>query len=698
MKKRMIDSVPCHVWWAVFAAMCRKQEYVSRIVILFLLCIFLTPSLNLCASINPDTDLTDLSLEELMDLKVTSVAKKPQKYSDTAAALFVITDEDIRRSGVTSIAEALRLVPGLHVGRIDANKWAIASRGFNDRYTNKLLVLMDGRSLYLPMYSGVLWELQDTILEDIARIEVIRGPGATMWGANAVNGVINIITKKAEDTLGSLIIAGSGTEEKDFESLRHGVQPGDNTYMRAYAKHFNRDKGVDASGNDMNDDWDMLRGGFRCDWLPSPQVRVTGQGDIYNSRLNNLLAVSSLLSPPTYMNIIEDRTESSGRNFLFRWEYFLSDSSDMSLQLYYDWAENIIILGGFYQETYDSEFQHRFTLGDRHEIIWGCGYRIYRDYFSNTEYIRLTPRQKEILLFSTFIQDEIMILKDKLRLIVGSKYEHHGYTGAEIQPNIRLSWKPKEHHSVWVSVARAMRTPCRAERDAHIDMFTYPPNSGVNFSSLPLLVSFEPNQDFDSEELLAYELGYRLIPRPQISLDISLFYNIYDNLRSFGYGLPYLGPSDGPQHLVMPVYFSNEIEGETYGVELVTNWMSFDWWAVQATYSYLKISLREMDQASALQESTSPQNQASCRFSLDFSNTTDCDVWVRYVDNLSSIHVDRYVTMDIRLGWHPYKDLEINLVGQNLLDDHHPEFTYDYLQYFPSEVERGAYVKMSYRF
>ncbi len=370
-------------------------------------------------------DLTELSLEELMDIEITSVSKKPERLADAAAAIFVITQEDIRRSGVTSIPEALRMVPGINVARIDSNKWAITSRGFNGRFANKLLVLIDGRIVYAPSFSGVYWEVQDTLMEDVDRIEVIRGPGATLWGANAVNGVINIITKSVADTQGGLVAMGAGTKERGFGGVRYGTDMGEATYGRFYAKGFKRDEFVHTTGDDAGDDWDMLRGGFRVDSLLYDRDPVTVQGDIYHGNINQTLNLSILSAP--YSDILEDKSKVSGWNLLTRWQHTLSPTSDLTLQAYYDRTDRDDAVYGEIRNTFDIDLQHQFAAYERHEVIWGLGYRYVHDDIStnSSNTLILDPDSSSDELFSAFVQDKITVIEDYLWLTIGSKFEHN---------------------------------------------------------------------------------------------------------------------------------------------------------------------------------------------------------------------------------------------------------------------------------
>jgi len=645
-------------------------------------------------------DFMEMSIEDLLSVKITSVAKKTQALSEAAAAIFVITQDDIRRSGVTSIAEALRMVPGLQVARIDANKWTITSRGFSGRFSNKLLVLIDGRSVYTPIFSGVFWDAQDTLLEDIERIEVIRGPGATLWGANAVNGVINIITKTAKDTQGGLMYGGAGTEERGFGGVRYGTKSGENTYWRIYTKYFNRDDAVYASGDDAADGWDVLRGGFRMDWQGSGGDTLTLSGDIYDGELGERITTPSLIFP--YSSTTDEEYDQGGGNLLGRWERKISETSDMALQLYYDRYDIDPSIVSLTVDTIDMDFQHRFSLGDRQEIIWGLGYRYMSDDIDNSATVSFMPDSRDYDIFSAFVQDEIMVIEDLLKLILGSKFEDNDYTGFEVQPNARLVWMPHEQHSVWAAVSRAVRTPSRAEDDVQIDLAVIPPGIPQNPGPLPVMLTALGNRDFDSEELLAYEIGYRVRPMDELSLDVTAFFNDYDSLRTGKFGMPFPDPPLSPTLMVLPFTQDNEDEGETYGVELAADWRPCDWWRFQAAYSYLNVVLQQADEAvelsSTSRKSASPHHQVSLRSAMDLPGALELDLWFRYVDDLPSIDIDDYVTLDTRLGWRPLKDLEISVVGQNLLDSQHPEYQPEFLDTAPTEVEHSVYAKITWRF
>ncbi len=388
--------------------------------------LILTPSAAFCLD---DDDLFSMNLEELMQMEVTSVSKKKQNLSDSAAAIFVITTDDIKRSGVTSIPDALRMAPGINVGQIDSNKWAITSRGFNGRFSNKLLVLIDGRTVYSPTFSGVYWEVQDTMLEDIERIEVIRGPGAALWGANAVNGVINIITKHAADTQNGLAAAGVGTHEKVFGQGRYGVSFNDTTHARIYAKGFKRDSFGHSTGGDADDDWDMGRTGFRVDSQLSAANLLTVHGDIFKGDIDQTV---NLVNLPPANSIVHDDAETQGWNMVTSWQHTLSATSELQLQLYYDHFERDEVFLDENRDIINIDFHHRFGFGQKNDIIYGLGYHYTSDNLQGFPYMTYQPSNRYDEVFSGFIHDEITLLSN-LWLTLGAKCEHNDYTGSEVK-------------------------------------------------------------------------------------------------------------------------------------------------------------------------------------------------------------------------------------------------------------------------
>ena len=645
-------------------------------------------------------DLTELPIEDLMNIEITSVAKKQQKISDAAAAIFVITQEDIRRSGATSIPEALRMAPGVEVAHINANQWAITIRGFNSRFANKLLILIDGRSVYSPLFSGVFWDVQDTLLEDIDRIEVIRGPGATLWGANAVNGVINIITKHAKDTQGGLMSAGTGTEERGFGEVRYGGKLGNDTQYRVFAKYFNRDSAARTSGYNAHDEWDMLRGGFRFDSKLSSQDSITLQGDVYKGRPEQTLTVASAEAP--FAQTFNDDIHNQGGNLLGRWIHTFSQSSEMALQMYYDRTDRKESINGEKRNTFDTDLQHRFDLGERQEVVWGLGYRFTRDNIKNSFPVSFIPDQRTHYLFSGFAQDDIVLFKERLRLTLGSKFEYNDFTGFEIQPNVRLLWKPQPRHSLWGAVSRAVHTPSRADEDVRVNASVIPPFTPSNPGPLPAYVTLFGNPNLKSEELVAYELGYRFQATKRLSFDIASFYNVYDHLRSAEPGMPSVQTSPPPPHILFPIVVYNQLKGKTYGVEVAGDWRPLEWWRIQASYTYLQIKLsgsESLDSTAHVDEGRSPRHQFHLQSSMDLRRDLECDLNFRFVDKLPDFNVKSYASLGVRLAWKPCPNLELAIVGQNLLSNHHAEFKGEaIMSSLPTEIERGVYGKITWRF
>jgi iron complex outermembrane receptor protein len=634
-------------------------------------------------------DFTQFTLEELANYPVTSVSKSEEKLSTAAAAIHVITQDDIRRSGVTSIPEALRLAPGLQVARVNAHTWGISARGFNDVFANKLLVLQDGRSVYTPLFSGVYWDAQDTLLEDIDRIEVIRGPGATLWGANAVNGVINIITKGAKDTQGVLITGGSGTEEHLFGGVRYGGKIGEDAYFRVYGKYFSHDDSALPFDGDANDNWQMSRGGFRFDWDATEINHLTFQGDIYGGTYKETyLRVNPTLPFTPFFDDV--KADISGGNLLGRWTHTFGAESALVVQTYYDRTIRNSDIFEEDRQTWDIEAQQRFTFLGRHDVIVGLGYRLMTDETDGSFDVSLDPQERTTDLFNAFVQDKITLIEDRLWFTAGSKFEHNDYTGFEVQPSGRFTWVPHEQHTLWASVARAVRTPSRAESDVRLNE----PSPVSPF----IVTSIFGSSDYRSEELLAYELGYRVQPEERVSFDLALFYNDYDDLRSVELRGPQPGP---PPHIALVA--GNHLEGITYGGELAVNYQAAKWWRLRAAYSYLQMEMETKDDSTdttsaADIEGSSPEHQVSLISSIELPDNISLDLWARYVDRLPARDIDSYFTFDARLAWRPTENLEFALVGQNLWDNRHPEFSVGLVEVQRTEVERSVYAKITWRF
>ena len=621
---------------------------------------------------------------------VSSVSRSEGTVGRSPAAVFVITNEMIRRSGVTTIMDALRMAPGLDVANINSNTWAISSRGFNERYANKLLVMIDGRTVYSPVYSGVQWDVQDVLLEDVDRIEVIRGPGGTLWGANAVNGVISIITKKAKDTQGTYIAAGGGDHERLNDAARYGGQLGENGYYRVYGKSFERGPGAALPTYGPADDaWRQGRVGFRADWdLDRCKTdSFTVQGDFYTG-VDGTRQNQTLLLPP-FVQSLTGHDDVTGGNLLARWKHTIDGDSDWTLQTYYDRFDRGSLLISQHASTFDVDFQHCFPLTDRQKITWGAGFRQVHDFLPSTDPFssQFIPPERTYNTISQFAQDEIAIVEDLVTFTIGAKLEENDYTGFECQPSARLLWTPDKRQSVWGAVSRAVRTPSRLDSDFFA---TSPPVFGM----FPRILG---NPNFGSETLIAYELGYRAQPSERFSWDIATFYNTYDRLRTTAFGTPSMEFVPPPPHMILPMPIVNGPRADAYGIELASNWKLTERWRIYGQYTYFQLV---MYTPTGFGEDSDPHNQIYCRSSWDLRCDLEYDLAVRYVDSLQELNVPAYITMDMRLAWRPRKRLELAVVGQNLLQAQHQEYgraTGDWLTDFTA-VPRGVYGTVAWRY
>jgi len=648
-------------------------------------------------------DLIDFSLQELTDLQVTLVSKKEERLFQADAAIYVITQEDIMRSGVTSIPEALRMVPGLQVARIDANKWAVTARGFIGRFSNKLLVLIDGRSVYNHLFSGVFWDMEDVLLEDVDRIEVIRGPGATLWGANAVNGIINIITKNARDTQGGFMQAGLGTEEKYFGNVRYGKKLPNRICYRGYLKYFNRDRSVLPSGEPAFDNWDVLRGGFRMDWDNSPSNTFMLKSDLYTGNFGHTMEKISM--EPPYMGSQNYRGSLSGGNVIFKWQKIFADASEITLQTYADYfrKDEGVIIGTIW--SYDLDVNYLFDLGRHHQIICGLGYRLLKDRFQNTFIMTMNPDRQNLNLFSAFLQDDYQMIKDRFRITLGSKIEHNDFTGFEIQPNLRMLWTPGTNHTLWAAFSRAVRTPSRAERGYGevIDQIIEIEDTLLTHSKIPLMVKLIGNPDFVSENLFANELGYRFYSGKRLFFDLSTFYNIYDHLFS-GIFLPItFETSPPPTHAQAMLMTANQIAGYSTGFEIAVDWQTMDSWQQKIGYTYtdfhMHVTEGSQDAATVDNiEGQCPHRQIFLRSSIDLPLRIEFDVGIRYVDDLPELNISKYWNADCRLAWSPTNQVCFSIVGQNLLHKDLLEFIPEMDYTFYTESQRGIYGSVTIHF
>ncbi len=602
-------------------------------------------------------DLADLSLEQLANIEVTSVSRRAERLADAAASIYVITSDDIRRSGVTSLPEALRLAPNLQVARTSSSAYAISARGFNNSIGNKLLVLIDGRTVYTPLFSGVFWDSQDVMLEDIDRIEVISGPGGTLWGANAVNGVINVITRQAQATQGTLVAAGGGNLEAGG-SVRQGGKFGADGHYRVYGKYFDRDNTKRANGTAVADGWDKGQAGFRADWSSGASRGFTVQGDFYDGKEEE--------APTGKINI-------SGAHLTARWNERLAGGSDLRVQFYYDRTKRDQAIFGETLDILDVELQQALPAAGAHRILWGGGYRSAKDSIRNSPGFAFLPADKDLAWANVFVQDEIR-LSEGLELTIGIKLESNDYTGWETLPNLRLAWKPSATQLLWTALSRAVRAPARLDRDLFFTSPQFQLNGGPNFRS---------------EVANVLEVGNRGQLSSAFSYSITAFYHDYDHLRSLE-----LGPTGG-------LVIANGVEGTTKGIEAWGAWQATKPWRLSAGGMYLDKDLKSkpgsLDPTGPDAQGNDPEYQWQLRSSLNLTDRHDFDVIVRNVGSLPNPVVPAYVAVDVRLGWRPIRDVELSLTLQNLFDAEHPEFGSATGTNPRSELERGAFLKLLWR-
>ncbi|MBI2423176.1 MAG: TonB-dependent receptor [Candidatus Hydrogenedentes bacterium] len=634
-------------------------------------------------------DLTNLSLEELLDIEVTSVSKRPEKRREASAAIFVITSDDIRRSGATNIPDLLRMVPGVNVAQQTSSTFHVSARGFNGRFANKLLVLVDGRSVYTPLFSGVFWGTMDLALDDIERIEVVRGPGGTLWGANAVNGVINIVTKPAKATQGGQATVGLGTEESFIGALRYGGKASDALHYRVYSSFKDHDSFAMPDGSQGEDAWLHGRLGVRLDWEKESDSFVF-LADGFNMATLDSDVLPTMIPPFVETDI--QRNHQRGGQMTGRYTHQFADESEVAVQVYYDLYSQAGTLLDEQRHTVDLDFQYRFDASPHHHLVVGGGYRLIRDNIENGPSINFDPDDRTSHIFNLYLQDQIDLIPDELTFTVGLRLEHNDFSALEAQPNMQLAWRPGEQHAVWGAVSRAVRTPSLAESDAMVDFLGLP----FTFASLT------GNDKFDAEDLLSWELGYRYAASPKFTVDLALFYNQYSDLRTLGAGIPGADFSSFPPHLLVPLLIQNELDADTYGVEVALDWQALDWWRMRLNYTWFDYELDDeaglLTVFAQLSEGDTPEHQLWFQHSFQLSPQWELDAIVRYASKLPVLDVDEYWTADLRLGWKARENLEFALVGRNLFDSQHYETKAQFVGTTPTEVERGIYGSITWRF
>ncbi len=691
------------------------------VFIIFLVSIFPNPAFSAIGESVPGEDeILEMDILQLMqtEVTVTSVSKRPELLHKAASAIYVLTEEDIRRSGAVNIMEALRMVPGVLVSKLNQNRYAVSIRGFNQRLgSDKLLVLMDGRTIYSPTDAGVFWIGQDTVLEDIERIEVIRGPGAALWGSNAVAGVINIITKNAGDTQGGLFSGGVGTEEQGFVTMRYGEKLDNGLNYRIYGKYRDRDSGIDALGNDSFDGKQIGQGGFRTDWQINKKDNLTMQGDYYrlDSDLDfpsRFVSLSAGSTPFKGTNIQE------GANFLTRWNHTFDDASSYQLQMYYDHLkrksgvpfDNVV-------DQFDIDFQHNLSFLKTHNFSWGLNYRFISYDLETTSIIQNTRDTSH--LASLFIHDEISLIPDELSLILGAKLEYNSFTDFEIQPSIRTAWNPHPNHTVWASVSRAVRLPTVSDQNIKVNQ-SLVPSPGVvpppfGPTGNPTLITQRPNSGVNAEELLAYELGYRAKINDKINFDVTAYYFDYDNLIAPNFSLPLSGfflPGPALGSLTydeLAFVNDNSLKGEVYGVELTGQWQVLRNWRLSASYTFVDIQLHNfagpnVDDSQGFEAEKEPNHIFNIRSYLNLPYNLELDTFFYYVSSRETStpplgafgYIPEYGRLDVRLGWEPMKNVDLSFVAQNLLNPSHPEL--NELLEASSETQRSYYLKVTLKF
>ena len=583
-----------------------------------------------------------MSIDELADIDVSSVTKTPETLSNAPGAIYVITREDIIRSGAVSAPEMLRLAPNLQVMQTSARDYVVTARGFSgnasaQNFSNKLLVLIDGRSVYTPLYSGVYWDMQEVLPEDIDRIEVISGPGATLWGANAVNGVVNIITRKSADTQGGVAHASGGDQGKRL-ALRYGGRIGEALTYRLYARTVAEDDTLTAAGARVDDDWRRVQGGFRLDWAPSAGDVVTLQGDAYEGSESMAGRADEKIR---------------GRNLLARWNRSADNGSALQVQAYYDRTKRDNLGVGFNFDVFDLELQHSFMLGQAHQIVWGGGTRISKYETRGIQALHFTPPSRTLHLSNAFVQDSIA-LTDAVKLIVGLKLEDDPYSGPTLLPSARASWRASDSVTFWAAASRAIRAPTPFDRDL--------------VEQLGALVFLTGNADFKSEKLMAYELGARVRPSSRATFSVSAYYNVYDDLRSI----------EPTPVTTFPLHWGNGMEGRTFGLEAWGDYQLRPWWRLSAGVNVLEKRLKFEPGASGLvgvaQSGDDPQRQASLRSFMNLGSSLTLDAGLRYVGALPEPRVPSYVEFNARLGWNVSHDVLLSISGFNLLHASHQEF------------------------
>lgn len=634
---------------------------------------------------NGDDVVLDMELEDLMQMKVTTASKSSQRAFDVPSAITVITSEDIRRSGQTSVMEILRQVPGLQVSRINSSGWAISSRGFADEYANKMLVMMDGRTIYSPTFSGTFWDAVNLPLEEIDRIEVIRGPGAAIWGANAVNGVINIVTKHAQNTQGAYAMAGFGTEDRLFAETRAGGKINDSGHYRVYAKYMDRDALENAQGVKQQNGWDRMLAGFRADVHHDAANQFTLQGELQKGENDQ---------ETLFFGALPNAAQTTVGYLRGKWETVLSAQSQLTVQTSLDYHERITGIIDQRVSNFDVDMHHALNL-DRNDLIWGLGYRLTSDEYRNTPILNFNMPEAEKQLFSAFVQNTHH-LNDYWDVVLGSRLEHNDYTGFEVQPSARMAYKLSTDTTLWGGVSRAVRSPSRIEDGIE---YTFAEIAGVPVTRV---VGYG-SADVESENLIAYELGYRTKVKDGVLFEAAAYYNDYDNLTALSSGTPFF---DGGM-LIQPLYVNNLGKAQSYGIELSSSWQVTSAWSLAGYYTFSRLNTETGAGNQLLMdyESMWPKHMAHIRSQYTIAEGWEFDTALYYTSSLPDARevdgslspVDAYLKWDVRLGWRPTEGVELSLSGLDLLESGQPQFINS--RFYPaSAIGRAVYGRAALHF
>jgi len=634
-------------------------------------------------------DLTTMSIEDLMNVKVTSVSRTEEKLSRTASAVFVIGPEDIRGSGALNIPDLLRMVPGVDVAQLTSNTWAIGVRGLNGRFSNKLLVLLDGRAVYTPTFGGTFWDVLNLPLEDIERIEVIRGPGGSVWGANAVDGVINIIMRKAEETRGGLVSAGGGNLEQGFGTVQYGGNLANKTDYRIYTRYQNEAPNPNGAGQEGGDGWHLLNGGFRTDSSLSSNDALTVQGNIYSGQEKIPVTQLVSISSPN-LQFTDAPANLSGGYIQSIWNHTFSPRIGTTLEISYDtYQRNDALREG--RRTLNADFQHHILWGNRQNILWGLAVRYTSSHSDGGILVSLSPPSATDSLYSSFVQDEIALIPNRLYLTIGTKLERNYYTGWAAIPSARVAWLIDDRQMLWAAFSRPIRTPDETDVALRSNVAEFTGQGG-----LPTVIEITGNPNYGNETMTAYELGYRTTVSKKLSIDFAAYYNDYTHEQTIEPGAPFLESTPAPLHLVLPLTFGNLMHGEAHGLEISTKWQITNRWSISPGYAFEEIHMHtepssQDSTSAAIAEGSSPLYSAQLRSRVDLSHGLEWNASAYFVDGLAAENIPAYTRVDTQLTWKWGERGTFSVVGQNLQRAHHFEFQ-DFLHSIDAnQAKRSAY-------